>query len=399
MRGDWMLIRMRGKAGDARENWLLRKLEDAEARTDVDLTEAHGASVASGRTMEEIAGTAKPVEPAAPRAGAARTKPAASESPGARPAGSGASGTSLLRHGVRITSPDREPYPEAHVSKRDLVAYYERVAERMLPGIRGRPLTLIRCPRGVGERCFVQQHAGAGLPDRVRRVRLREAAGSVQEHVAVDDLPGLLGLVQMGVLEFHGWGSRAGSIASPDRLVLDLDPDPTLPFSAVVEAARTIRERLAADDLAAWPMLSGGKGIHVVVPLLPPVRSGWPRVGTYAEAVAQALAREQPGRFTASAAKSQRDGRIYIDHLRNARGATAVMPFSTRAKPSASLAMPLSWDALAEVDAPQAFTVRRVLDAGLPDLAGWADTLQALPGPSARAKARSVSGSGTLAGS
>ncbi|MDR7035769.1 bifunctional non-homologous end joining protein LigD [Methylobacterium sp. BE186] len=387
LRGDWMLIRMRGKA-EARENWLLCKLDDAEARTDFDLTEAHAASVLSGRTMEEIAGTAGRAVTAAPRARASRAKPPTREAPKAPRAVREASGSVLLRHGVRITSPDREPYPDAHVSKRDLVAYYERVAALMLPEIRGRPLTLIRCPRGVGERCFVQQHAGAGLPGTVRRVRLREATGTVREHVAVDDLPGLLGLVQMGVLEFHGWGSRAGSVASPDRLVLDLDPDPALPFSAVVEAARTIRERLAADGLAAWPMLSGGKGIHVVVPLVPLKRSGWSRLGGYAEAVARALAREEPARFTANVAKGERAGRIYVDYLRNERGATAVIPFSTRAKPAASLAMPLSWEALTGIGSPQAFTLRRVLDGGLPDLAGWAAAPQTLPRGTSGTRAR-----------
>ncbi|MER2264603.1 non-homologous end-joining DNA ligase [Methylobacterium oxalidis] len=408
MRGAWMLIRMRGKAEGTRENWLLRKIADAEARTDLDLTEAHAASVASGRTMEEIAGTASGgrAEPDAPkgktRAKPARAKGARSAAPARaadtpkRAARSGPADPAgaLLRHGVRITSPDREPYPEAHVSKRDLVAYYERVAPLMLPQMRGRPLTLIRCPRGVGERCFVQQHGGAGLPGTVRRVRLREATGSMDEHVAVDDLPGLLGLVQMGVLEFHGWGSRAGAITAPDRLVLDLDPDPALPFGAVIEAAQAVRDRLAADGLAAWPMLSGGKGVHVVVPLVP-ARSGWRRAAAYSEAVARALAREAPERFTASAARADRAGRIYVDYLRNERGATAVMPFSTRAKPAASLAMPLSWEALAGAASAQDFTVRGVLEAGLPDLAGWADAPQALPAARSPRTPRREAGRGT----
>ncbi|GJD51589.1 hypothetical protein OPKNFCMD_4344 [Methylobacterium crusticola] len=182
-------------------------------------------------------------------------------------------GEALIVAGVRISSPDRAQYPEAGIRKRDLVAYYERVAEAMLPHLRGRPLTLVRCPRGLSGRCFVQQHAAPGFPDAVRRLPVAEASGATREHVYVEDLAGILSCVQMGVLEFHGWGSRAHALEAPDRLVLDLDPDPSVPFRGVVEAARSVRARLLADGLASWPMLSGGKGVHVVVPV---AGAGWP---------------------------------------------------------------------------------------------------------------------------
>ncbi len=388
MRGAWMLIRMRSAKlrSDKRENWLLRKLDDAEAGEADSLTATHVASVKTGRSMEAIAGRPDPAGKArdarAPRpagreaAAAASTLAKTQEGTASRARTDSGSGASVTVHGIRISSPDREPYPDAGVSKRDLVAYYERVADRMLPHLRERPLTLIRCPRGVGERCFVQQHAAAGFPDAIRRVRITETSGAEHEHVFVEDIAGILACLQLGVLEFHGWGARAGALEAPDRLVFDLDPDPSVSFGLVVEAARLIRDRLGGDGIAAWPMLSGGKGIHVVVPL---AGADWPAASGYAKRFAQALAADAPERFTAEMAKADRAGRIFVDYLRNERGLTAVMPFSTRAKPAASVAMPVGWDDLDGIDSAQAFTVARVLEgAGLP-ATDWAGAPQRLP--------------------
>jgi len=281
----------------------------------------------------------------------------------------------MTSHGIRISSPEREQYPEAHVTKRDLVAYYERIADVMLPHIRNRPLTLIRCPRGVGERCFVQQHAAAGFPDAVRRVAITEASGEVEEHFFIEDLAGILACVQMGGLEFHGWGSRVGALEAPDRLVFDLDPDPFVPFRSVVDAAHLIRDRLLNDGITAWPMLSGGKGIHVVVPL---TGADWPSTRAYAKHFAEALERDAPQQFTSDMAKADRQGRIFVDYLRNERGLTAVMPYSTRAKAVASVAMPLDWEQLGSIESAQAFTVRRVLEEGPLQPADWAQMPQHL---------------------
>ncbi|CAO4194161.1 Multifunctional non-homologous end joining protein LigD [Methylorubrum extorquens] len=286
-------------------------------------------------------------------------------------------GVMMTSQGIRISSPEREQYPEAHITKRDLVAYYERIAEVMLPHIRNRPLTLIRCPRGVAERCFIQQHAAAGFPDAVKRVTIRETSGEVEEHFYVEDIGGILACVQMGVLEFHGWGSRSSALEAPDRLVFDLDPDPSVTFRSVAEAAYLIRDRLLGDGMRSWPMLSGGKGIHVVVPL---TEADWPRVSAFAKQFAEMLEKDAPQRFTSDMAKADRKGRIFVDYLRNERGLTAVMPYSTRAKANATVAMPLAWEDLGAIETAQEFAVRRVLEEGASQGMDWAQTPQRLPG-------------------
>lgn len=281
-----------------------------------------------------------------------------------------------MRHGVRITSPWRLQFPGAGISKRDLADYYERIAGHMLPQLRERPLTLVRCPSGVVRSCFVQQHHAKGFPQAVHRVRLRETSGRTADHFYVDDLAGVLACVQIGTLELHGWGSRAGSLESPDRLVIDLDPDPELPFDEVIDAARLVRERLAADGIACWPMLTGGKGIHVVADLGP---ATWEAVSEYAKGLATTLERADPERFTAGSAKVQRPGRIYLDYVRNQRGITAIVPYSTRAKASAPVAAPLAWRTLEDVRSAREFTVRRVLEDGAPDLPRELGHAQRLP--------------------
>lgn len=285
-------------------------------------------------------------------------------------------GGTITSHGVQISSPDREQYPAAHITKRDLVAYYERVGALMLPHIRNRPLTLIRCPRGQGQRCFVQQHAAAGFPEAVKRVAITEASGATEEHVFVEDLAGILACVQMGVLEIHGWASRAAALEAPDRLVFDLDPDPSVSFRSVADAALLIRDRLQEDGLVSWPMLSGGKDIHVIVPL---ERADWLSLGAYAKQFAEALERDAPRQFTSDMAKVDRKGRIFVDYLRNERGATAVMPYSTRAKPSASVAAPVAWEDLGSITSAQEFTVRGILNGEAPEPAKWSEEPQHLP--------------------
>lgn len=287
----------------------------------------------------------------------------------------------LDRHGVTITSPDRLLFPDAGISKRDLVAYYEAVAEHMLPQLRGRLLTLRRCPRGADKPCFVQQHPGNTLPDAVRVVAIIEESGAEGAHLYVDDLAGLLSLVQLATLEFHGWGSRVDALERPDRLVFDLDPDPDLPWRRVVEAAVTIRDNLAAVDIASWPLLSGGKGIHVVVPLAP--GPDWEAAGRFARSLAETLADKHPGAYTTTSAKADRPGRIYLDTQRNERGATAIMPYSTRARAGAPVAMPVTWDELAYVKSAATFSladckaIEERLKGG--SLAGWSGTPQRLP--------------------
>jgi bifunctional non-homologous end joining protein LigD len=275
--------------------------------------------------------------------------------------------------GVAVSNPDRKLFPG--LSKRDLVGYYEAVADAMLPHITRRPLTLRRHPRGVTAPGFVQQHDNGGLPAPFKSIPIREVEGDVEPHLYIEDAAGLVAAAQMSVLELHGWGSRIDDLEAPDRLVFDLDPDPSVGFAEVVDAALAIRERLG--KIESWPMLSGGKGVHVIVAL--DKSHDWPTVAGFAKRFAAAMAEAEPAAYVAEMSKAERKGRIFIDWLRNQRGATAVMPFSTRAKRGASVAMPVDWDQLRKVESADAFTVRRVLDEGFKVPEGWGMRPQSLP--------------------
>lgn len=245
--------------------------------------------------------------------------------------------------GVRVTHPDRVLFAGQGVTKRRLAEYYLAVADRMLPHVAGRPLALVRCPRGSGKQCFFQKHANPGWPDAFRHVRIREKSGA-DDYLYIEDERGLVAAVQMGVLELHLWGSTAADVEHPDRLVFDLDPDEDLPFAAVVKASLQVKERLEAFDLTSFVMATGGKGLHVVVPLA--AGHSWAAHRDFAEALAKLMAADEPSRFVATMAKAKRRGRIFIDYLRNTRGASAIAPYSTRARPGAHVAFPLSWQAV-----------------------------------------------------
>jgi bifunctional non-homologous end joining protein LigD len=245
--------------------------------------------------------------------------------------------------GVRVTHPDRVLFPGQGVTKRELIEYYLAVADRMLPHVAGRPLALVRCPRGSGAECFFQKHANPGWPDAFKHVRIREKSGT-EQYLYIEDERGLVAAVQMGVLELHLWGSRADRVEEPDRMVFDLDPDEGLPFAAVVKAALQFKETLEEIDLTSFPMATGGKGVHVIVPLSR--GHSWDQHREFAEAMARHLAAEAPDRYVATMSKAKRHGKIFIDYLRNTRGASAIGPYSTRARPGAHVAFPVSWQAV-----------------------------------------------------
>jgi bifunctional non-homologous end joining protein LigD len=261
--------------------------------------------------------------------------------------------------GVRLTHPERVLYPEQGVTKRDLALFYASIADWILPHLAGRPTTLVRCPEGVRKACFYQKHGGPWAPDTLRRIRIREAT-KVGEYLVVDDLPGLVGLVQIGILEVHTWNARADRLEQPDRLVFDLDPDPELPWSRVVEAAQLVRARLEALDLASFVKTTGGKGLHVVVPLQR--GPGWEETASFAQAVAAGIVREDPGGYTATAAKARRKGKIFLDYLRNYRGATSVSAYSTRATERAPVSVPLRWDELRLEERPDRYDIRSLTE-------------------------------------
>lgn len=241
--------------------------------------------------------------------------------------------------GLMLTHPDRVLWPEQGVTKRALAEYYAAMADRILPHVAGRPLTLVRCPSGSEGACFVQKHPWAGLHEAVRRVR---SGGEVW--LAVEDLAGLVALVQMGVLELHPWGAKVDDLERPDRIVFDLDPDEGIPWARVAEGAREIRAELEALGLRGFVKTTGGKGLHVVLPIEP--AADWEAAKGFAHDLAARLVERAPDRYTTNSLKEAREGRIFLDHLRNSRGATAVAPWSPRARPGAPVAVPLDWDDL-----------------------------------------------------
>jgi len=292
--------------------------------------------------------------------------------------GDGATEASI---GIKITNPDRVIYPGDGLTKQDLADYYTQVEALMMVDTGGRPITLIRCPQGRGKHCFFQKHDSGTMGEHVKHIPIKEKDGEVADYLYVDDVRGLLACVQMGTIEFHGWGSRVAKVEYPDRLVFDLDPDVGLDFAAVRSAAVRLRELLADLGLKSFPLLTGGKGIHVVVPL--DAKAKWDKVKSFAERFSRAVAEAEPERFTANIRKAQRKGRIFLDWLRNQRGATAVLPYSARAREGAPVAAPIAWEELDDYQGGNAFSIRDadtlVARASSKMLAGWGQAKQSLP--------------------
>ncbi len=262
--------------------------------------------------------------------------------------------------GVRLTHPDRVLFDRQGVTKRELAEYYVAIADHVLPHMARRPLTLVRCPKGASGHCFYQRHARETLTDDVLRVQLSEDSGEEAPYIAIDSLAGLIALVQAGALEIHTWGATLADVERPDRVVFDLDPDADLPWARVVEGAFAVRDRLAELGLVSFLKTTGGKGLHVEVPIRR--HFGWDEVKAFAHAVARDLVRTDPDRYTATLSKAKRRGKIFIDYLRNGRSATFVAAFSSRARPGATVAAPLAWDELDERTRPDAWNVRNLPD-------------------------------------
>lgn len=283
--------------------------------------------------------------------------------------------------GIKISNPDRVIYPGDGLTKGELADYYAAVEALMMVDTARRPISLIRCPQGRAKKCFFQKHDSGTMGPHVKHVPVKESDGEVQDYLYVEDARGVLACVQMGTVEFHGWGSRARKLEYPDRLVFDLDPDEGLDFDKVKAAAVRLRALLADLGLVTFPMLTGGKGIHVIAPL--DAKADWPKVKSFAERFARAIAEAEPETFTANIRKNQRKGRIFLDWLRNQRGATAVMPYSARARDGAPVAAPIAWEELDSFESGAAFSIRdadELLDrAGSKLLAGWGQATQTLP--------------------
>lgn len=259
---------------------------------------------------------------------------------------------------VTISHPERVVFAKAKLTKGDVADYYRQMARWILPEVGRRPLSLLRCPDGVDKQCFFQKHHGTGLGDAVQAIPLQQKSGR-EDYLYVEDVEGLLQLVQMNTLELHPWGATVDDPEHPDRLVFDLDPGEGVTWTAIKAAARDIRARLQEVGLESFVRLSGGKGVHVVVPLKP--KADWAQAKDFCESFAQAMAEHAPERYVATMSKAKRNGVIFIDWLRNARGATSVCSWSLRARPSAGVAVPLRWEELGRVTAADAFPLAKAL--------------------------------------
>ena len=258
---------------------------------------------------------------------------------------------------MRLTHPERVVYPDRGTTKKQVADYYVRVMPWLLPEIINRPLSIVRCSEGIEKSCFFQRHHTAGLAQ-VDAVCLVEESGRQADYLVVRNAESLMELVQFNALEFHPWGSHAKKPDRADRVVFDLDPGPDVPFAEVKRAAVDVRRKLEAIGLASFLRTTGGKGLHVVVPLNP--GCDWDLVRRFAQGFAVALAGSEPDRFLAVSTLKKRPGKIFVDYLRNGRGATAVASYSLRARPGAPVAMPLPWSALPKLKGGDQFTLAGV---------------------------------------
>jgi len=259
--------------------------------------------------------------------------------------------------GIAISHAGRVIFPSLGITKGDVASYYAAVADWILPQLRNRPLALVRCPGGAEAQCFFQKHLHETLPAELQTIEIEESKG-MGTYVVANSVEAVVRLVQLGVLELHTWGASVGTLERPDRMIFDLDPDPQLPWQRVVEGAHLTRALLHELGLESFAKTTGGKGLHVVVPLAR--RHEWDEVRKFARAVAEHMSQVLPAQFTANMSKAQREGRIYVDYLRNTRSATAVAAYSTRARPGATVSMPLAWDEVAANVSADQFTVAAV---------------------------------------
>ncbi len=259
--------------------------------------------------------------------------------------------------GVTVTHPGRVLYPQSSITKEDLARYYEAVAEYMLPHAGNRPLMLVRCPEGTAGECFHQKHISHGFPASVETVEVAEKSKR-GKYPVVNRADGLVGLAQMSTLEIHGWLSRANDLERPDMVIFDLDPGEGVPWNRTVDTAFLVRDALERCGLASFVKTSGGKGLHVVVPLRP--AATWTQSRDFAEALSKLITTSAPDQYVSKMTRSLRKGKIYIDYLRNGRGSTCVLPYSTRARPGAPISTPVSWRALRRLESPGEHTLATV---------------------------------------
>jgi bifunctional non-homologous end joining protein LigD len=261
--------------------------------------------------------------------------------------------------GVRLTNPGRVMYPEMGITKLKLAKFYEEIADWILPHIVGRPISLVRCPQGHQGQCFYQKHLSETMPEAVRGVPIREKdSDKTEDYLVIDDVRGLISLVQMGVLEIHPWGARYDKIEQPDVLTFDMDPGPGVQWVRMLEAALRLRLLLQDLKLESFVKTSGGKGLHVIVPIRR--RGNWDEIKEFTRLVSEELVRRWPGEYLINMSKAKRPGKIFVDYLRNGRGATSVAAYSTRARAGAPVSTPIDWRELPKLKSAADFDVENL---------------------------------------
>jgi bifunctional non-homologous end joining protein LigD len=252
----------------------------------------------------------------------------------------------LIIEGIRITHPDKLMFEDPAVTKADVVRYYAKAADRMLPFVSGRILSIVRCPKGISQPCFYKKHPGPGS-EGIVTVSVSGSDGETEEYFYIENASGLISEAQMGTLEFHTWGSRVSDLEKPDVMVFDLDPDEGMELDTVRRGVKDLQSILSELSIISYLKTSGGKGYHVVVPFRP--AASWDAFHDFARRVAEVMEQKWPDRYTSNVRKSRRTGKIFIDWLRNGRGATSVAPYSIRARKGAGVSMPIAWEELDSV--------------------------------------------------
>lgn len=329
LQGTWLLLRTPSFKKNNKTNWLLRKEQDKAADKTNDITAERPESVISGGKLSIDQSPSK-----------IKAKVASNNVAG-----------------VTITHPDKIFYPEINLSKIAIARYYESVADWILPYVKERPLSVMRCPDGITSDCFFQKHLKHKLPKDIERISINQN-GKIVNSFIINSMAGLINLVQLGVLEFHTWGESYSHSGYPDHVIFDFDPEANITWQQTIEATLALREILYDINLVSFVKTTGGKGLHVVVPVKPIYT--WQQIHHFAKSIANTLAKLNPNLFIATAAKAKRHNKIFVDYLRNSQSATAIAPYSTRARPNAPIATPLAWEELSEKIPSNYFTVNNI---------------------------------------
>ena len=366
LQGSWVLVRLNGKAIEKRPKWLLIKHRDQWATPGTDEVLGQDRSVASGRTMAEIArGTGDVPQPfvtagVATSADAVWDACATERSQLRTRAALAATAPSTTATMPKLSNPDRILWPKedgSGISKRYLAQYLVAVAPWMIAHMYGRPCSLLRAPEGITGETFFQRHA---MPGQAHQIKIVTVDREHEPYVQIDEAQTLVSMAQLSVLEFHPWNCAPHQPHIPGRLVFDLDPAPDVPFAAVIDAANELRARLSKVGLVAYCKTTGGKGLHVVTPLTSHEAMRWPQAKLFARTICAQMVGDSPDRFVSKMTKTLRTGKIYLDYLRNDFAATAVAPLSPRACPGATVSMPLNWTQVNRRLDPHRFTIDSV---------------------------------------